>query len=289
MACVETNGKSRVTGIIGTGSMGGMLVRKFLESGAIKAPGDIIASNRSPQKLHALSMQTGIREAADNREVARTSDIIFLCVKPLEVHRVLEEISGHVRPGSVVVSIAGDVRFEDFHAWSRLRVVRAIPSITSECLMGVTLLAFDREITLEERDFISALFGSISTPVVVREEDFELLADLTSCAPAFIAALMGEFAAAACRRAGVPDSLAATLVKKTLQGTTGLLLQENTPFEEVVHRVATRGGITEEGVKVIRKAMPGVYDELFEVTLAKHTMVRELIREEAGKNQHLKL
>jgi pyrroline-5-carboxylate reductase len=37
----------------------------------------------------------------------------------------------------------------------------------------------------------------------------------------------------------------------------------------------TKGGITEEGAKVIKSGLPQVFDEMFEQTLAKRKMVSE--------------
>ena len=70
-------------GFIGTGHMGSMLIRKFIETGAA-APGDIIASNRTREKAELLARDLGI-QLGGNREVAAQSDVIFLCVKPLDV------------------------------------------------------------------------------------------------------------------------------------------------------------------------------------------------------------
>jgi pyrroline-5-carboxylate reductase len=118
--------------------------------------------------------------------------------------------------------------------------------------------------------------GSISQPVEIEEKNFELLADLTSCAPAFISSLMHELALSAARRKSISPELAKLLVMETLVGTAELLKKVNS-FEEVVGRVATKGGITEEGVKVIRRAAPAMYDDLLEVTLAKHSLGHNLL------------
>ena len=72
------------------GPHGNMLVRKFVETGAIKAK-DILASNRTPEKTERLAKATGIRPVS-NRLVAELSDLIFLCVRPLEVRDVLLEL-----------------------------------------------------------------------------------------------------------------------------------------------------------------------------------------------------
>ena len=47
------------------------------------------------------------------------------------------------------------------------------------------------------------------------------------------------------------------------------MLRKDMTFEKVVERVATKGGITEEGTKVVYEQFPATADELFEKTLAK--------------------
>jgi pyrroline-5-carboxylate reductase len=47
------------------------------------------------------------------------------------------------------------------------------------------------------------------------------------------------------------------------------MLEKNFSFEQVVSRVATKGGITEEGTKVLHEQLPEVMDKLFERTLEK--------------------
>jgi len=42
--------------------------------------------------------------------------------------------------------------------------------------------------------------------------------------------------------------------------------------------VTTKGGITEEGVKVLNRHLPAVFDEVFEKTLAKHATVKEMVK-----------
>ena len=265
-------------GFIGTGSMGGMLIRKFVETGAFKA-GDIMASNRSPEKARAIASQTGIRAGKDNRDVAAHSDIIFLCVRPLDVKGVLKELTGLLTKDKLVVSIASDVHISDISAYCDSRVVLAIPSVAAEFSKGILLVAFDDKATEADRELILSAFGRIGRPVEVKEKDFEVCAQLTSCAPAYIASLMQEFANAAIRREGISPALAELLVKETLAGTAELLNKVN-GFDEVVTRVATKGGITEEGVKVIKEDAPRMYDGILDVTLAKHALVKEKIREQ---------
>jgi pyrroline-5-carboxylate reductase len=185
----------------------------------------------------------------------------------------LKEIEGALTADKLVVSIAVDVTIDDISSLCDARVARVIPTVTSECSKGVSLVAFGDRSTEADRRLVLSAFSSISLPVETEENNLELLADLTSCAPAFISSLMHEFALSAVRREGISPELAELLVMETLAGTAELLKKVNC-FEEVVRRVAMKGGITEEGVKVIRRAAPTMYDDLLEVTLAKHSLVK---------------
>ncbi|WOF16765.1 pyrroline-5-carboxylate reductase [Methanoplanus sp. FWC-SCC4] len=264
------------TGVIGTGSMGGMLVRKFIES-EISKPEMIIAGNRTEEKLRLLAKETGINAAKNNIEVVENSDVIFLCVKPLEVKGVLAEIKEVLNEDKILVSVAADVSLENLSEWSNARIVRAIPSITSEVLKGVTLLSFGERAAPADKELILSMFGAIGKAVEAEEKDFEILTILTSCAPAFIASILKELSKSAVRREGISKELSEFLVRETLVGTSCLLEEKNQSFEDIISRVATKGGITEEGVFVIQKEMPAVFDNLLDAALGKDIKVNKMI------------
>lgn len=262
-------------GFIGTGHLGSMLIRKFVETGAIKAE-NIIASNRTRERAEHLAESLGI-SVGSNREVAEQSDIIILAVRPLDVKGVLRELQGLLMPDKLLISAAVDFPLKDLNQLSFARAARVVPSITSERLKGVSLVALGENTTPKDRDIILTLFKAIGCPVEVDEKDFEVLADLTSCGPAYIAALMRELSLVASWK-GVPKELAEDLVKKTLEGTAELLQENN--FVELVACVATKGGITEEGVKVIQSETPPIFDHLFRATKAKHELIKKLVEEQ---------
>jgi competence protein ComER len=259
-------------GFIGTGHLGSMLVKKFMETGAIEAE-EILASNRTPEKVERLAEATGIRSVS-NRVVAELSDVIFICVRPLEVRDVLSDVAYLLNSQKLVISVASDVSLENMRTLCHARLTRAFPSMASEKLQGVTLLAFGDNTTVEDRRLITGLFQAIGKAEVVEEKHFGTLADLTSSAPGYFAALMREFVLAAKRR-GISPELAERLVKQTLLGTA--LLLEGESFAGLIESVATKGGITEAGVKVIQREAPGMFDQLFQATEARHVQVKKKI------------
>ncbi len=267
-------------GIIGTGRLGSLLVRKLIERGAVTAD-EITASNRTPEKLRSLEDLTGIN-VGDNKEVVIRSDVVILCLRPLDIRGVLEELKDVLTHEKLLISTAVDFPLEDLSSSTSAKVVKVVPSITSEHLRGVSLVAFGPMTTEMDMDMVMSIFGTISSPALADEEDFEVLADITSCGPGYIAAIMKEFARAAANR-GVPREHAEWLIKETLAGTSDILSEEG--LDELISSTATNGGITEEGLKVIREMTPAVFDRLFDTTKAKHLRLRTMVKNQALKKE----
>jgi pyrroline-5-carboxylate reductase len=270
-------------GLIGFGSMGRMLVEGFLTSRAA-ASSVVVVSTRTIGKLSGLEgTWPGIEIGRNNGELAAKCKRIIICVKPQEVKPVLEEISGHLRDDTHIVSIAACVTLGDIERIHRGKVTKVIPSLTGQVHEGISLVCHNGRVNAEEAAFVEKLFGSISTVKIVREEDFEAAADLTSCAPGLIAAMFHEFVESGVRHSGLTRGEAEEMAVKTLYGTAKLLKERGMKFEEAIARVATKGGITEEGVKVLQNRLPAVFDEMFKSTLEKHENRKKTIRAQFGR------
>ena len=89
--------------------------------------------------------------------------------------------------------------------------------------------------------------------------------------------MMQEFAGAGVRTGTIRPEFAEYLVRETMIGTARILAGGQMKFDDVVQRVATKGGTTEEGVKILRARLPEVMDELIEATLVKRRQVTERV------------
>lgn len=90
-------------------------------------------------------------------------------------------------------------------------------------------------------------------------------------------AMMKEFARAAVRTGSIDPGIAEFLVKETMIGTLKILTEGNMNFNEVIDRIATKGGITEAGVKVLYAELPEVLDELIRITKARPQLVKDKV------------
>ena len=265
-------------GFIGTGSMGSMLIKQFIGTGLV-APPDITASSKTGISARALAERTGITAVSANRTVAGNAEVLVICVKPLEVRGVLKEIRSVLKPGTLLVSIAGCVSLEKLEDWAGndVRCIRIIPSVTAEQNAGISLVAWGNTIRPEDKTLVLGLLNGIGSAVETDENNFDVFTDLTSCGPGLIAAMMQEFAGAGVRTGTIRPEFAEYLVRETMIGTARILAGGQMKFDDVVQRVATKGGTTEEGVKILRARLPEVMDELIEATLVKRRQVTERV------------
>ena len=92
-------------GFIGCGNMAGAIMGGIINHNVCKKE-EIIGSDPQEAGRKRVQENHGIKVTADNKEVVKEADIVFLAVKPQYYESVLDEIKGMVREGQIFVSIA---------------------------------------------------------------------------------------------------------------------------------------------------------------------------------------
>lgn len=275
-------------GVIGYGNMGRMLLDGFFASEALD-PEQVTISSRTKSRLEGLEARwPGIEIAGENKLLAQKCDRIFICVKPLDVEGVLGEIAEHPGRCKHIICIAACVSIENLEKIFPGKITRVIPSLTSNVGKGISLVCHNDRVGPEDAECVERLFNAIGTTKNIEEENFGAAADLTSCAPGMIAAIFQEFVEAGIRHSSLTRKEAEEMVITTLYGTSKLLHDREIKFPELISQVATEGGITEEGLRVLRKGLPHLLDEVFKETLDKHKKIESVVSEQFYRTGDLK-
>ncbi|MGM0712679.1 pyrroline-5-carboxylate reductase dimerization domain-containing protein [Brevibacillus parabrevis] len=268
-------------GIIGLGSMGQMLVKSFCKS-AVISPEHIVVFNRTRAKADALQARFGVAVADSAQAICEQASLIFICTKPLDILPVLEKLT--IPREKHIVSVAAGVSISDLESVHAGPVSKVIPTVTSSELHGVSLYTASDRVSSEERSRLLTLLSAIGEVQEVTETNIETATILSSSAPGLIAGMLDSFAQAAVRKTPELDiATARTILVETMLGTALLLKNEQLGFDQLIERVATKGGITEEGLRVLAKTLPGGFDELFAMTESKHAALKELVQKQVGK------
>ncbi|WP_169082003.1 late competence protein ComER [Paenibacillus sp. PL91] len=253
-------------GFIGTGTMGSLLIEAFIASGAL-SPAQIAVSNRTFAKAQALaSRYSGMRAEYTNAGAACGCDIIFLCVKPLEFKKVVDDLKPVIRPNQMVVSITSPVLISHLEGELDCKIAKMIPSITNYVWSGASLCIYGQSIDEEDKARLENLLSNISEPLRIDESYTRIVSDLSSCGPAFISFLLEQFVDAAVEETGIGREEALRVASAMLLGT-GLLLTEGglTPAD-VQERVAVPGGITAKALNLLRQETDGIFNQLIRTT-----------------------
>lgn len=257
-------------GFIGTGSMGSILIEALLQSGAVQ-PAEITAVNRTKSKVEALARKyPGLGVADSIVEVAADSDIIFICVKPLEFPNVLPELQKVLTPQQMVVSITSPVLIQVLEDQLPCKVAKVIPSITNYERSGASLCMYGRRMAAADQELLETLLMNISAPLRIDEEYTRVTSDLSSCGPAFLAFFVERFVEAAVEETGIPKAEATRLASEMVLGTGKLLTTGGFTPESLKQRVSVPGGITAEALKMMDAELDGMFNQLIRTTHAKY-------------------
>ena len=262
-------------GIIGYGSMGKMLLWNFAREGKIDK-NDLYVSNRTPEKVKEADE---IAQIVDSIELSKSSDIVFVCVRPVDLKTVLEQIKDYVKPNALVVSLNGSITFEMIHKIIDRKTAKVIPSLTAEIKRSQTLVCYDDKVEESDKKALTELLKSAGDVIELPEEEMGMGSELVSCMPGFIASIFDVICTSAQGHTSIPKEQIVQMVLRTMSATGDLMLQKGLSFEEVVGRVATKGGITQEGTKVVYEGFPETADLLFEKTLEKRRLTSEKAKE----------
>ncbi|BCJ86949.1 pyrroline-5-carboxylate reductase dimerization domain-containing protein [Effusibacillus dendaii] len=252
-------------GFVGTGSMGGMLIRAFARVNLPQT--EIVAFNRTAAKLDQLIYQNpSVKKIDSLPALAQSSDLIFLCVKQGDIQHVIDQILPHLTPEQILVSINSVWTLSKLESLTPCKVIKIIPSLTQEALSGVILTMYGSRITSDDREQFEAICQQISHPMQISESDIRISSDLTSCGPAFIAYFLQSFANAAVRQGQIGQKQAEEFIRYMVYGTGKLLVEEKYDFAEIISRICVPGGVTAAGIEAMEPLLDGVFDRIFIAT-----------------------
>jgi len=230
-------------GLIGAGSMASALARGLGEPAVI--------FDVARERAEALAAEVGGEVAASNAELARAVDLVVLCHKPAQLEQVAEQVAGEARAVASIVAATRIARIED--AYPGAPVYRFIPNIPVEVGRGVLCYAPGSRAAEGPEQEVLRLFGRCGTVIALEESLIEPAMALMSCGPAFVALVVEAMAGAGARH-GLEQEQATRLMVETLAGTAAYLDANGLDAGELRRRVATPGGVTEQGLDALERA-----------------------------------
>ena len=236
---------------IGGGNMASALI-----SGLANPPrSDLQIRVVDPDQAARERLQATFDLAAFTEPLAavRGADVVLLAVKPQIMPAVLEELSGHVQPGQLVLSIAAGVTMESIESrlGEGLAVVRCMPNTPALIGHGITGMTAGRHCNADQRALAEEILSAASEVVWLEDEDLmDAVTAISGTGPAYYF-LLTEVLAEAARELGLPGPTADRLAAITSFGAGAMIASSPDEAEELRRRVTSPGGTTEAAMAVL--------------------------------------
>ncbi len=233
------------------------------------------ALNDLPKEVKVVSSEDSL-----SREVWN-APLKILAVKPQQFNKIKESVSSFQSndqfPKPLLISVLAGITLERLtKAFPGHTCVRAVTNTPSLVGQGLTGLAWEDDITLDQKKVVRKIFEPISEIYELDEQKLDSFLALTSSGPAYIA-LVVEAMADGAVAAGLPRHLSNQLAHKTLSGTASLLSEKRLHPAELKDMVASPAGTTISALRHLELA--GLRSALIEAVVLAAQRSRQLADE----------
>jgi pyrroline-5-carboxylate reductase len=240
-------------GFVGAGMMAEALMKGIISAGVATAE-DIVASEIVPARRDYITKTLKVRTTVDNLDVAKSSSVIILAVKPQQIANVLEELKTVMTPGHLVISIAAGIKvdFIEKHIGGNVRVVRVMPN--QPCQVGASASAFalGKSAKPEDKDTVQKILNSVGIAFPMDEKYLDAVTGLSGSGPAYIYMIIEAMADGGVL-AGLPRDVSIALAAQTVLGAAKTVLETKKHPGELKDMVASPAGTTIEGIRILEQ------------------------------------
>ena len=235
-------GGPRTVAILGVGVMGSTLLAGLLRAGREAA--DLVITGRNAERAKELAGTHGVR-LMSNVDAADAANTLVLVVKPQDMGGLLAEISPHVRPGALVVSLAAGITtgFLEKRLPEGTAVVRVMPNTPALVDEGMAAISPGKH--CDEGHLIEAeeLLRSCGKVLRIPEKHLDAVTAISGSGPAYIFYVVEAMIEAGVLL-GMPRATSTELVVQTLYGAATMLKETGQHPTVLREQVSSPGGTT---------------------------------------------
>ena len=235
--------------LLGAGVMGGTLASALIRSG--HRPADILIADKDPDRAAQVALQHGCRHDGAEGAVA-AADIVVLAVKPQDMPTLIDQIRDHVRPETLVVSIAAGIStdFLERRLAEGTSVVRVMPNTPALVDQGMSALSPGRHCTPEHLGQARVLLEHVGRVIVLDEGHQDAVTAISGSGPAYIFYVVEAMIEAGVLL-GLPRDTATELVVQTLYGAATMIRETGHHPTVLREQVSSPGGTSVAALRAL--------------------------------------
>ena len=240
--------RAPIIGLLGAGNMASAMVSGWVRADPAMAE-RILVTDRGSGRAAGLAERLGTRHVEANADLVREADIVVLCVKPIDVERVLREVSDLITPQKAIASVAAGVGTATLETILDVDapVFRFMPNVGVRVGAGTLAFSWGRFTNTAAEEAVLACFSLLGEVVPLEERLFDAATALSGSGPAFLGLIVEAFEDAGIV-AGLTHESARRLILSTVGGTAALLTEEDIACADLRRMVTSPGGTAAAGL-----------------------------------------
>ncbi len=174
-------------GFVGCGNMTSAIIHGLIDQGFLSK--NIMASNRSLEKLERIENTSNIQITTDNRQVSEFADVLVLGVKPQILPQICEQLKAENLSNKLIISIAAGITTDKIAELlgQNVAVVRAMPNTPATISEGATGLFANPQTSASQKENADKIFAAIGkTEWVAQESLIDVVTAIAGSAPAYV-------------------------------------------------------------------------------------------------------
>lgn len=190
------------------------------------------------------------------------SDCVLLSVKPQNYSEILSEIKkANDFSKKLYISIGAGITSQSVSdELDGANVIRVLPNLPMTIGMGVSVICKNKNVSKEDFAFVEAIFASSGSTTLIDEEDMNAIIGVTSSSPAYVFKFINAIYMGA-KAQGLDSDGILNAICDVVIGSAMLLKQSNDTPTELISKVASKGGTTEQA---LLKLDDGDFDKTIE-------------------------
>lgn len=235
-------------GFIGAGNMASAIIGGILSSNLYPSE-NINIFDVVQDKTDSLAA-LGLKGRKSIKDLAESSDIIFLSVKPQNFDAVLTELKESFSFEKIIVSIAAGISTQKIKSYfsDEAKVIRTMPNTPLMKGFGATAISHVAPVTDAEFDEVCRIFSAVGTVSVIPEIKMNEVVSVNGSSPAYIYLFAKAMIDSAIKQ-GIDGQTASELVIQSVLGSAYMLRDSGLSPDELIKMVSSPGGTTLEALK----------------------------------------
>lgn len=240
---------SRSLAVIGVGNMASAIICG-INSSDIDISDIILYDKNEAQYNRLTDGRIPFVKVSSVSEAVDKADCILLSVKPQNYEDVLSEISKvEGCENKLYISIGAGITAESVSsALGNACVIRVLPNVPMLIGEGVSVICLNEKANSTDFDFVCSVFKSAGSVVLIDESEMNRIIGVTSSSPAYVFKFINAIYKGALSQE-LPDRDLLNAICDTVIGSAMMLKSSTDSPDELIVKVASKGGTTEQALK----------------------------------------